>query len=179
MTEPGHLLAGPERAAELVAALPLLPSWTLTARQFCDLEMLMNGAFAPLDGFLDRRATESVCDSMRLPGGELWPIPVTLDVDAATGEAAAQAGALVLRDAEGLPLAVQRVAEVWEHDRAAEAERVYGTLDPAHPGVHHLLHRTNNLAVGGPLEGLRTPPHYDFVELRETPAETRADLARR
>ena len=177
--EPGQLLARPERAAELVEALPRLPSWTLTARQFCDLEMLMSGAFAPLDGFLDRRATESVCDSMRLPGGDLWPIPVTLDVDAATGEAAARAGALVLRDAEGLPLAVQRVAEVWEHDRAAEAERVYGTLDSAHPGVHHLLHRTNNFAVGGPLEGLRTPPHYDFAELRETPAETRADLARR
>ena len=172
-------MAAPDRAAELTAALPGLPSWGLTPRQFCDLEMLMNGAFAPLGGFLDRRATESVCERMRLPDGTLWPIPVTLDVDAATAEAASRAGALVLRDAEGLPLAVQRVAEVWEHGRAAEAERVYGTLDPAHPGVHHLLHRTNNLAVGGPLEGLRTPPHYDFIDLRETPAETRADLARR
>jgi sulfate adenylyltransferase len=116
---------------------------------------------------------------MRLPDGTLWPLPIHLDVDEATAEAAVRAGALVLRDAEGLPLAVQRVAEAWEHDRAAEAEAVYGTLDPAHPGVDHLLRRTNNVALGGALEGLRLPPHHDFVALRETPAAVRADLRRR
>ena len=176
---PRDLMAPAARAAELTASLRDLPSWELTPRQICDLEMLMNGAFAPLDGFLDRGATESVCERMRLPDGTLWPLPVNLDVTAATAEAASRAGSLVLRDLEGLPLAVQRVAEVWEHDRPAEAERVYGTLDPTHPGVRHLLERTNNFAVGGSLEGLRMPPHYDFGELRETPAQTRSDFARR
>jgi sulfate adenylyltransferase len=176
---PRSLLAAPARAAELAEALRDLPSWELTPRQICDLELLMNGAFAPLDGFLDRAATAAVCERMRLPGGALWPLPVNLDVTSAVAESASRAGSLVLRDPEGLPLAVQRVAEVWEHDRPTEAEAVYGTLDPTHPGVHHLLHRTNNLAVGGPLEGLRMPPHYDFVELRETPAATRADIGRR
>ena len=160
-----------------------LPSWELTPRQLCDLEMLATGAFAPLVGFQRRAAAESVAATMRLParagsGGELWPIPVTLDVTAATAEAAARAGSLVLRDPEGLPLAVLAVEEAWEHDREREAEAVYGTLDPTHPGVAHLLHRTNNVALGGAVEALQLPPHYDFVELREGPQETRAAFDR-
>src|SRR6185369_16124219 len=131
-----------------------------------------------------RAAAESVAATMRLParadssGGELWPIPVTLDVTAAVADAAAKAGSLVLRDPEGLPLAVLAVEEAWEHDREREAEAVYGTLDPTHPGVAHLLHRTNNVALGGAVEALQLPPHYDFVELREGPEETREAFAR-
>ncbi|HXT21091.1 MAG TPA: hypothetical protein VN923_10095, partial [Thermoanaerobaculia bacterium] len=179
----GDLLCTPQRAAELRAQLRDLPSWELTPRQLCDLEMLATGAFAPLSGFQGRAAAESVAATMRLPsradggGGELWPIPVTLDVTAAVAEAATRAGSLVLRDPEGLPLAVLAVEEGWEHDREREAEAVYGTLDPTHPGVAHLLHRTNNVSLGGRIEALQLPPHYDFVELRETPAQTRAAFA--
>jgi len=178
-----HLLCSAARAAELRGQLRDLPSWELTPRQLCDLEMLATGAFAPLVGFQRRAAAESVAATMRLParagsGGELWPIPVTLDVTAATAEAAARAGSLVLRDPEGLPLAVLAVEEAWEHDREREAEAVYGTLDPTHPGVAHLLHRTNNVALGGAVEALQLPPHYDFVELREGPQETRAAFDR-
>jgi sulfate adenylyltransferase len=180
----GHLLCSPARAAELRARLRELPSWELTPRQLCDLEMLATGAFAPLAGFQGRAAAESVATTMRLPvredgqGDELWPIPVTLDVTAEVAAAATQAGALALRDPEGLPLAVLAVEEAWEHDREREAEAVYGTLDPAHPGVAHLLHRTNNVSLGGPVEALQLPPHYDFVELRESPEQTRAAFAR-
>jgi sulfate adenylyltransferase len=183
----GHLVdlhVTPARAGELRASLRELPSWDLTPRQFCDLEMIASGAFSPLTGFMGRAAAESVARTLRLPAtnaaaeGLLWPIPITLDVAAATAEAATRAGALVLRDAEGLPLAVLRLAEAWEHDRRSEAELVYGTLDEAHPGVHHLLHRTNNVALGGALEVLQLPPHYDFVALRETPAQARAAFAR-
>jgi sulfate adenylyltransferase len=181
---PADLLCGAERAAELRERLRDLPSWELTPRQLCDLEMLASGAFSPLRGFQGRAAAEAVAATMRLPpaagqaAGTLWPIPVTLDVTAAVAEAAARAGALALRDPEGLPLAVLQVEEAWEHDREREAEAVYGTLDPHHPGVHHLLQRTNNLSLGGRVEVLRLPPHYDFVELRETPAQTRAAFAR-
>ncbi|HEV8630946.1 MAG TPA: adenylyltransferase, partial [Thermoanaerobaculia bacterium] len=173
------LLAPPPRAAELRARLHELPSWDLTPRQLCDLEMLASGAFSPLGGFLSRTAAEAVAATMRLPPtagqqrGALWPIPVTLDVTLATAEAATRAGALVLRDPEGLPLAVLTYEEAWEHDRAREAEAVYGTLDESHPGVHHLLHRTNNVALGGPVEALQLPPHYDFASRRETPRQTR------
>ncbi len=146
--------------------------------------MLADGAFSPLAGFQGRAAAESVAATMRLPAapgqmeGTLWPIPVTLDVTAATAEAAVRAGALVLRDPEGLPLAVLAVEEAWEHDREREAEAVYGTLDADHPGVHHLLHRTNNVSLAGPVEVLQLPPRYDFVELRETPRQTREAFSR-
>ncbi len=178
------LVCAPARAAELRERLHELPSWDLTPRQLCDLEMLADGAFSPLTGFLGRAAAESVAATMRLPAapgqgeGTLWPIPVTLDVTAATAEAATRAGALVLRDPEGLPLAVLAVVEAWEHDREREAGAVYGTLDPDHPGVHHLLHRTNNVSLAGPVEVLQLPPRYDFVELRETPRQTREAFAR-
>jgi sulfate adenylyltransferase len=128
---------------------------------------------------MDRRTTAAVVADMRLLDGTLWPLPVNLDVTPKVAEAASAAGALVLRDAEGLPLAVQQVSEAWEHDRRGEAEAVYGTLDVAHPGVQHLLERTNNVALGGAVEGLRLPPHYDFTALRETPAQVRADFQRR
>ncbi|HVS03838.1 MAG TPA: bifunctional sulfate adenylyltransferase/adenylylsulfate kinase [Thermoanaerobaculia bacterium] len=173
------LMAPPQRAEELRVLARDLPSWPLTPRQLCDLEMLLHGAFSPLDGFMGREAAESVCRDLRLPDGTLWPIPVTLDVEPAVAEAASRHAALVLRDPEGLPLAVLQVEEAFAHDRAAEAEAVYGTLDRHHPGVAHLLDRTNNVAVGGRVEGLRTPPHYDFVALRETPQELRDDFSRR
>jgi sulfate adenylyltransferase len=168
-----------ERAEELRSELQELPSWDLTPRQLCDLELLAVGGFAPLAGFMTRAEVESVCAEMRLPDGTLWPIPVTLDVSEKVAGGLAPGSRFALRDPEGLPLAVLTVAEAWEHDRKGEAEAVYGTLDPAHPGVDHLLHRTNNVAVGGKLEVLRLPAHFDFAELRQTPSELRAEFSRR
>jgi len=172
------LLAAPERVEELKEKAREYPSWDLTSRQICDLELLLNGAFSPLTGFMGRRDFESVAASMRLADGTLWPIPISLDV---TEETAAQLDGepLVLRDPEGVPLAVLHVDDVWEIDREAKAKAVYGTLDEAHPGVAHLMHRTNNLGVGGRLEGLQLPAHYDFPTLRLTPAELRERFARR
>ncbi|HLF56967.1 MAG TPA: bifunctional sulfate adenylyltransferase/adenylylsulfate kinase [Thermoanaerobaculia bacterium] len=172
-------VASESRRAELRAELPGLPSWELTPRQLCDLELLAVGAYAPLDSFMGRAEVEEVCRSMRLPGGALFPLPVTLDVTEETAAVLAPGAWLTLRDPEGLPLAVVAITELWAHDREAEAEAVYGTLDPAHPGVDHLLHRTHNVAVAGRIEVLRLPPHFDFVELRRTPAELRAEFERR
>ena len=172
------LLAAPERVEELKENAREYPSWDLTSRQICDLELLLNGGFSPLTGFMGRRDFESVAASMRLADGTLWPIPISLDV---TEEMAAQLDGepLVLRDPEGVPLAVLHVDDVWEIDREAKARAVYGTLDEAHPGVAHLMHRTNNMGVGGRLEGLQLPAHYDFPTLRLTPAELRERFARR
>ncbi|MDX1632804.1 MAG: bifunctional sulfate adenylyltransferase/adenylylsulfate kinase [Thermoanaerobaculia bacterium] len=171
-------LSPPNRTEELRREARELPSWTLTPRQLCDLEMIVTGAFSPLDGFMDREATASVCSSMRLSDGTLWPIPINLDVDASTAEELSVGEAVVLRDPDDLPLAILRIREIWEHDREREAEAVYGTLDRHHPGVRHLLDRTNNFAVGGSVKALRMPPHYDFVSLRETPAQVRNDFQR-
>ncbi|MHC4138210.1 MAG: bifunctional sulfate adenylyltransferase/adenylylsulfate kinase, partial [Planctomycetota bacterium] len=154
------------------------PSWDLTPRQLCDLELLLNGAFSPLRGFLTREDHESVCQSMRLADGELWPIPVTLDVPEAVAKAVGPGATLALRDAEGVMLAALQVEDVWSPDREAEAERVFATTNREHPGVAYLLENTHDHYVGGTLEGIQLPVHYDFRALRLTPAELRVEFAR-
>ncbi|GBD32955.1 putative bifunctional SAT/APS kinase [bacterium HR33] len=104
-------LAGEDRIAELRELSRDWPSWDLTPRQLCDLELLLNGGFSPLAGFLRRRDYERVLSEMRLCDGTLWPIPVTLDVPQSVAEAAAKTGFLALRDPEGVMLAALHVEE--------------------------------------------------------------------
>ncbi len=172
-----NLLAVPERADEIRTEAKEWPSWDLTPRQICDLELLLNGAFSPLTGFMGRADFDAVAENMRLADGTLWPIPITLDVsEEVAGEVDGKP--LVLRDPEGVPLAVLHVEDVWKIDRAAKAQAVFGTQDQAHPGVAHVFQRTNNYAVGGRLEGIQLPAHYDFPTLRRTPAEQRERFSR-
>ena len=174
-----NLLVDAARAAELQEASSTWPSWDLTPRQICDLELLLNGGFSPLTGFLNRADYESVCDKMRLGDGTLWPMPITLDVSQKFAEGISSGSRIALRDAEGVMLAVLTVQDIWTPDKNAEAERVYGTANREHPGVAALLDRTNPVYVGGSLEGLRLPIYYDFHPLRRTPAEVRDEFARR
>jgi sulfate adenylyltransferase len=174
-----NLLAAPQRAAELKAASRDWPSWDLTPRQSCDLELLLDGSFSPLTGFLGRADHDAVCAGMRLADGTLWPIPITLDVPRSLADTLAPGNStLALRDAEGVMLAALHVEELWEPDLAADAQAVYGTADPTHPGVAYLIERTQPVLVAGRLEGLQPPAHYDFHPLRLTPAELRAEIAR-
>jgi sulfate adenylyltransferase len=115
---------------------------------------------------------------MRLKDGTLWPIPITLDVTEEIAAGLEPEAALALRDPEGVMLAVLRVEDTWKIDREAKSQGVYGTLDRKHPGVAHLFERTNNYGVGGRLEGLQLPSHYDFVRLRRTPAGLRREFSR-
>lgn len=172
-----ELLAPPARQEELNELSRDWPSWDLTPRQLCDLELLMVGGFAPLTGFMTREESESVCASMRLPDGTLWPIPITLDLTEEAAEGLEVGGQLALRDEEGVMLAVLHIEEMWHHDREAETLAVYGTQDQVHPGVAHLFQRTNNVAVGGRVEGVQLASHYDFPALRRTPAQLRRDFA--
>jgi sulfate adenylyltransferase len=179
MATPVELMAPPDRRRELREAAREGLSWDLTPRQLCDLELILDGAFSPLRGFLGRADYESVRDRMRLRDGALWPIPVVLDVGPETARGLERARSLFLRDPEGVPLAVLHVSDLWRPDRVAEAESVYGTADPAHPGVAHLLDRTHAHFAGGVVEGLERPVHHDFRPLRPTPAELRAEFERR
>jgi sulfate adenylyltransferase len=154
------------------------PSWELNPRQLCDLELLLNGGFAPLTGFMGRRDYESVRDRMRLGKGALFPIPVVLDVTEDAAGRLSPGARLALRDPEGLMLAGLTVDEVWRPDRRAEAAAVYGTDDPAHPGVAYLLERTGPCYVAGEVRGVQLPHHGDFAHLRATPAELRTEFAR-
>ena len=174
-----NLTASPERVLELKAKSREWPSWNLTARQVCDLELLLSGGFSPLTGFLNRTDYEGVCQRMQLACGVLWPIPITLDV-AENFAQSLQPGTskVALRDPEGVMLALLHVEDVWKPDRKAEAESVFGSASPAHPGVDYLLHQSHPWYVGGRLEGMQMPSHYDFRSLRLTPAELRAEFTR-
>jgi sulfate adenylyltransferase len=173
------LIAKPERIAELKVQSREWPSWDLTARQICDLELLMSGGFSPLQGFMTRADYEGVSNNMRLSSGLLWPIPITLDVKEEFAKTLkAGSSKIALRDGEGVMLAVLHVDEVWQPDRMAEAKAVFGTTSAVHPGVDYLLNKGNAWYVGGRIEGLQMPSHYDFRTLRLTPAELRAEFAR-
>ncbi len=172
------LLVSDERADELKSQSRDWPSWDLTPRQLCDLELLLCGAFSPLRGFMNRADYDSVCESMRLADGTLWPIPVTLDLTEEAAEGLEPGSILGLRDPEGVMLAVLHVEDVWTPDPIAHVESVYGTSSRDHAGVAHILDRTNKVAVGGRLEGIQLTPHYDFRDLRDTPSEFRTWAAR-
>ena len=99
------LIVVPDRADELRGASLDWPSWDLTPRQISDLELLLNGAFSPLAGFMTPRDYEPVCEQMRLADGTLWPIPITLDITEDAAEALESGATLALRDPEGIMLA--------------------------------------------------------------------------
>ncbi len=167
------LVVDPDRSEQIRSASSEWPSWDLTPRQVCDLELLLSGGFSPLRGFMGREDYEAVCDGLRLADGTIWPIPITLDVPDELAATCAGGTSLALRDAEGVMLAALQVDEVWQPDLTAEAQKVFGTVDPKHPGVDHLLNRSHRNYLGGRLEGLQMPLHYDYRELRDTPAELR------
>ena len=150
------------------------PSWDLTDRQLCDIELLLNGAFSPLDGFLNKDDYDSVIKTMRLKSGVLWPIPVTLDVTEEFAEGISSGDKIALRDLEGVILATLEVGDVWTPDLDAEAQGVFGTTDDKHPAVNYLKNIGNPVYVGGTLRGIELPTHYDFRHLREGPGEVRA-----
>ena len=150
-----------------------LPSWDLTMRQLCDLELLLNGAFSPLDGFLDESDYDPVLADMRLASGVFWPMPITLDVDERFAEPLREGDTIALRDVEGVLIATLEISSIFRPDREREARAVFGTLDTAHPGVNHLRNRTHPVYLGGRVKGIEAPTHYDFKHLRNDPQELR------
>ena len=169
-----ELFVSHESAQKLKAEGGDLPSWDLTRRQVCDLELLMNGAFNPLKGFLDQSDYDSVVETMRLADGTLWPMPVTLDVTQDFAATVEPGQDIALRDAEGVILAIMSVTDKWGPDKRREAERVYGADDLAHPAVNYLHHDAGPVYLGGPVTGIQPPVHYDFRARRDTPNELRA-----
>lgn len=164
-------------------------SWTLTMRQACDIELLLSGGFSPLDGFMVEATYTSVVARQRLDaafGNVVWPMPIPLDMPAdwahkLEGELAAGGAAprIALRDEYHNLIAVLTVKDVYRPDKVAEAKAVYRTTDVSHPGVAYLMNTAAEYYVGGTLEGIALPKHYDFNHMRRTPAEVRAAIVER
>ena len=165
-------LSNMERAGDLKRYAATLPSLQLSDRSVCDLEMIATGAFSPLDRFMGQAAYRRVLDEMRLPSGDVFPIPVTLPVHAPP-ELHKE---VALRNSRNDLLAVMTVEEIYGFDREEEAFRVCGTTSRRHPLVAE-MESWGTLNISGPLQLLALPPHADFRELRRTPSQVRALLA--
>jgi len=170
---PVRLLVSEERAATLKDIALNLPDIILNDRQLCDLELLATGVFSPLDGFMLRSDYESVLDRMRLQSNVLWPIPVCLGISETKARTLEVGQSVTLRDHEGFLLAIMHIEDMWPSDREKEALLLYGTADTAHQGVKYLLKSEGDYYIGGRLEVLNTPLHFDFKQLRMTPHEIR------
>ena len=157
-----------QRLSQQTADWPWL---NLTPRQICDLELLMNGGFSPLTGFMGQADYESVLSCMRMTSGALWPIPVILDVSEDCAAQCEVGSSLVLADLEGLPLAVLEVSDIWRPDLGNEAQAVFSTADELHPGVAYLHQCTQPVYIGGRILGLRPVEHYDFNHHRHSPEQ--------
>ncbi len=169
-----NLMVPRDSIVELTTYANRLPSIRLTGRQVCDLELLAIGAFSPLNKFMSQADHQMVLDEMRLTSGHLFPIPITLTVDDEDNVKVGQD--IALRDPQNELLAVMTVEEKYEWDMNEVAQKAFGTLDLRHPLVAE-MHRWGKYNISGPLQVLQLPKHYDFKQLRLTPAETRARLA--
>ncbi len=173
-----NLIVDEERKNVLKDLSLHIPSIILSDAQLCDLELLMNGGFSPLTGFMTQMDYESVLDRMRLQDGSLWPIPVCLGVTELEASRLEAGQSVALRDPEGFMLAVMHIGEIWPVDKEREAREVYNSTDAAHPGVDYLFHQAGTHYVGGRIEGINMPLHFDFKHLRLTPLEVRASCSK-
>lgn len=167
------LATGDEREEALRRAL-ISPRVQLSLRSLCDLELLATGAFSPLDRFMGREDYERVLEEMRLAKGGLFPIPLTLPLDDDAPGLRLDAE-IALADQRNEIIALMRVEEIYEWDLGREARKVYGTNDLRHPLVAE-MHSWGKSYVSGKLTVLSLPSHYDFRNLRLTPAATRERL---
>ncbi len=162
------------RRAEVLRNQALeLASLDLNERQLFDLELIMNRGFYPLSGFLGKDDYDSVLNNLSLKDGTVWPVPVCLDVTESFARSVEPGQLIALNDQEGFLLAILTISDIWQPNKKEEASLVYGTTDVAkHPGVRQLINQTDSWYIGGSVEGINLPVHYDFLQLRLTPSES-------
>jgi sulfate adenylyltransferase len=169
----------PPNSPAMLSQAKQYPCWSLNWRQRCDLELLLNGAFAPLTGYLNQADYDSVLKTMHLTSGELWPMPIVLDVTEAFAENLNTGDNICLRDDYGFALATLEIGSIWQADKTTEAQAVFGTDDAEHPGVQALYDKTHPVYIGGKVTALQTPQHFSFQTFRHTPEELKHEFAKR
>ncbi|KAK2600996.1 hypothetical protein N8I77_010481 [Diaporthe amygdali] len=165
------------RHDELATEAESLTALVLTERQLCDLELILNGGFSPLEGFMNEKDYYGVVKENRLTNGILFSMPITLDVSKSEIDelGLAPGKKITLRDfRDDRNLAILTIEDIYKPDKVLEATEVFGDNDPAHPAVKYLFNTAGEFYVGGKLEAVSRLQHYDFVDLRYTPAEIRS-----
>ena len=150
-----------------------LPGWQVDNRQRCDIELLLNGGFSPLEGFMTETQYNNTVNHMRIDNNTLWPLPITLSVPKEFIITLGHHQQIVLLDRDNTPLAVMEVESIWKPDKLHEALTVYGTKDYKHPGVDYLINQSHPYYIGGEIFGLSLPRHHDFIHLRLSPKQQR------
>ena len=156
---------------EFADLIPQIPSLELTPRQSCDLELILNGGFSPLQGFVTEQDYFSILENNRLSSGVLWPIPITLAVNDNFAKKLDSHDYLALRKGPRL-LAIMTLEAIWTPNKTFEAQSVFGTTDLSHPGVRTLFNETGNTYLGGRVFGFDYPNHPS-QELHFSPAQLR------
>jgi len=169
-----NLLADPDEAKEIKGLSLELTSIYLSPQEQHDLELLLGGAYSPLEGFMTREEYEGTIKECRLPGGTIWPIPVTLGVEEGIAKTLSPGDRLALRDQEGFMLGILEVSDCWRPNKRREASCVFQTDEEDHPGVRELFREKGSYYVGGRVRGVSLPVHYDYKMFRRTPHEMRA-----
>ncbi len=168
-----NLLSGSEDYEEALNRASRLPRVQLTSRNLCDLELMASGGFSPIDRFLGEQDYRRVLGEMRLSDGTLFPIPVTLPVTPEPWFALDREVAFA--DHRNNLLGIMRVEEIYEWDPEEEARLVCGTKDVRHPLIAE-MHSWGKLNISGELKVFALPRHYDFQNIRLTPAQVRERL---
>ncbi|NVK74125.1 MAG: adenylyltransferase, partial [Oceanospirillaceae bacterium] len=140
-----NLIVSESQAQALKSEAGNYKSWDLSHRQLCDIELLLNGGFSPLNGFMSQADYQSVLDKMRLADGTLWPMPITLDVSDEFAAKLTVGEKVTLRDPEGVVVAILELSDKWTPNKQEEAEKVYGAADEAHPAVNYLFHKAGEV----------------------------------
>jgi sulfate adenylyltransferase len=165
--------AGAQEREALLRAAAKMPSVEINAREESDLELIANGAFSPLEGFLTEADYVSVRDNLRLANGLVWSIPVTLSVTEEERKKLKVGDDVALRGRDGRLLAVLHLADIFTYDKQLEAERVYRTTEEKHPGVA-AVYQQGDYLLGGHISLLTHVNQHDFAAYRYAPRGLRA-----
>jgi sulfate adenylyltransferase len=172
-----NLLLNQDESKQAVDEAEHLPKVAVERRELSDLEMLAVGALSPLTGFMGEQDYRAVLQDMHLVNGLPWTIPVTLSLDEGGAKRIGGASRIAITS-EDRPIALLNVESVYRRDRETEAQSVFRTADPAHPGVA-ALNAAGDYVVAGEVQVIGLPEHNTFQQYRLTPAQTRAAFAER
>ena len=145
--------------------------YVLSDRQLCDLELLLDGSFSPLTGYLTKVDYQSVLDKMELSTGELWPMPINFQVPSSDLNKLTNCRKLILKDKNLTAIATLHIKDIYKPNLEEECLKVFGTTDMNHPYVSILLSNPNVYYVGGEVTSLSPISHYSFQDIRNTPNE--------
>lgn len=172
----GILVNRENHSAEALKQAEQLPALTVSDWSISDLELIGIGGFSPLTGFMGKQDYETVVENMRLSNGLIWSIPITLPVTEEEAGRFETGETLALKGADGVIYGTLTLEEKYTVDKEREARLVYGTIDPAHPGVKR-LYENGDVYLAGPVTLLNRPNHDEFAAYYKDPKETRALFA--